>query len=236
MTTYFIHGFLEDNSMWDSIGFPPNIQPRFIELPGHGRKLKDSCPNNMTEIAHLVAQEISDSSYNIVGHSMGGYLIGSLLELGIRPQKIGLFHSKLSEDGTEKKEQRMRAIDLVKENKSLYIKTMISNLFSVHQKESFNQSISHLVQQASKISIETITHCHLAMMNRVSGINLVKELNIPTYYFAGQQDSSIPLSQIQEEAKILSENTSLTAISNIGHMGHIEDPQAFTEWLLKNFG
>ena len=125
MTTYFIHGFLEDNSMWDSIGFPANIQPRFIELPGHGRKLKDSCPNKMSEIAHLVAQEISDSSYNIVGHSMGGYLIGSLLEIGIRPQKIGLFHSKLGEDGTEKKEQRMRAIDLVKENKSFNLRKLL---------------------------------------------------------------------------------------------------------------
>jgi pimeloyl-ACP methyl ester carboxylesterase len=231
MTTYFIHGFLEDNSMWDSIGFPANIQPRFIELPGHGRKLKDSCPNNMTEIAHFVAQEISESSYNIVGHSMGGYLMGSLLEIGIRPQKIGLFHSKLGEDSIDKKLQRMRAIELVKENKELYVNTMISNLFSDTYKEKMASSISSLVNEAKKVSVETIIHCHQSMMHRGDGIHHVKELAIPAYYFSGKKDQSVPLHQIEEEVQTLAPLAHLTSHPEMGHMGQWEDPTAVEQWL-----
>jgi len=235
MTTYFIHGFLEDNSMWEKIHFPPQMQPRFIEIPGHGNKLHDSCPEKMIEIAQLIAPELEDTEFNIIGHSMGGYLIGSLLEIGIRPQKIGLFHSKLGEDHAQKREQRRRAIDLVKENKLLYIKTMISNLFSPDQKESFKEIIGVLVQHALPISIETITHCQLAMMNRMDGISIVRELSIPTFYFAGNQDQSVPMEQIDGEKKLLAELAQVTKIQDIGHMGHIEAPHAFSDWMEKNF-
>jgi pimeloyl-ACP methyl ester carboxylesterase len=235
MTTYFIHGFLENHNMWDWINIPPSMHPVFLEIPGHGNKLNESCPFTMLEIAKQLGPEITASEFQIIGHSMGGYLIGSLLELGYRPKKIGLFHSKLGDDNEEKKAQRQRAIALVKENHALYVRTMISNLFSSFSKERLHQEIEHLIGQAQLISIPTIIHCQQAMMTRTSAWELAKSLKIPTYYFAGGEDQSIPLSQIQHEVEHLYPIADLQAHSKLGHMGQWESPQLVSDWLIQHF-
>jgi pimeloyl-ACP methyl ester carboxylesterase len=231
MTTYFIHGFLEDNSMWDSIVIPPDLRPVFIELPGHGKRLMEVCPTDMNEMARSILPLFTDAPFQIIGHSMGGYLIGSLIENGLRPQRIGLFHSKLGEDHPDKKAQRLRAMELVKENKSLYIHTMITNLFSPSLRVELEGKISSLIESAQSISVETIIHCHHAMLHRTSGIALVHQLSIPTFYFAGMEDQSVPLDQIQSEVSALAPIAAVTVQPQLGHMGQWESPSAVQEWL-----
>lgn len=229
MTTYFVHGFLEDNSMWECLQIPEALQPIFVALPGHGQKLNESCPDSMIAIAEMLAPEFTASEFQIIGHSMGGYLIGSLLEIGLRPKKIGLFHSKLGADNNEKKEQRQRAIELVKENKDLYIRTLVRNLFS--SPSQLEEKINELIKSAQSISIQTIAQCHRAMINRSNGIPLVDELHIPTYYFAGGEDQSIPFGQIQLELDTLGSLAQLTYFETLGHMGQWEQPSAVEKWL-----
>ena len=221
--------------MWETLCIPPSLSPVYIDIPGHGKKINSHCPSSLLEIAQLIGNEIHDVDFQIIGHSMGGYLIGCLLQLGFRPKKIGLFHSKLNQDNEEKRQQRERAIQLVQENHSLYVRTMISNLFSPQWKDSHSSPIENLILQAQKISVSTIVNCHTAMRDRASAIERLKTLEIPCFYFAGQEDQSIPIAQIDDEVMQLQPFAHLTTVPSIGHMGQWENPPLAQNWVLANF-
>jgi len=103
MITYFIHGFLESPEMWKFCASQfPNA--RYLSMPGHGVWLNEECPDSMEGIALALLKDFDTSqSFQIIGHSMGGYLIPHLLHLGLLPIRIGIFHSKLGADDEEKK-------------------------------------------------------------------------------------------------------------------------------------
>ena len=234
MRIYLIHGFLENSTMWD---FTETLPLEFIRLtlPGHGADTPNIAPNNMEEVGQFVLQQIDVTQpYAIIGHSMGGYLIGTLLHLGARPNKIGLFHSKLGADNDTKKHQRQRAIEMVGENKNLYIRTMISNLFPEPFKVKKYHVIDALVKDAFNIRVETIQHCQQAMMTRKSFIEGIDPLNIPIHFFAGAEDLSVPLSDIQEEHATI-KNSTLTIEDGVGHMGQWECPEKAAQWITREF-
>lgn len=234
MRIYLIHGFLENSTMWD---FTENLPLEFVRLtlPGHGKDVSNIAPNTMEEVAQFVLQQIDVSQpYAIIGHSMGGYLIATLLRLGARPDKIGLFHSKLNPDNDAKKNQRQRAIELVGENKNLYVRTMISNLFPEPFKIKKYHVIDTLVKDAFNIRVETIQHCQQAMINRKGFIEGIHQLNIPIHFFAGTEDLSVPLCDIQEEHATI-KNSTLTIQDGIGHMGQWECPEIAAHWIESHF-
>ncbi len=231
MKTYFIHGFLESPKMWDFC-LAQFQEAQCLSLPGHGDKIDLACPENMAEIAEILLNEIdADQPYQIIGHSMGGYLIPSSIQLGARPVKIGLFHSRVGADDSEKKAQRKRAIDLVQDNKSLYIRTMITHLFSDGFKVKKYHVIDRLIEEANQIDVSNIIACQKAMMNRSCGLSTILESKISSHYFAGSKDNSVTLAQISEEIIQMNSISTLRIEENIGHMGHWERPEAALDWL-----
>ena len=230
MRIYLIHGFLESPKMWD---FTSSINGdfAFLSLPGHGDLINTPCPDKMENIGQMIMNQIDTSvPYAIIGHSMGGYLLGTLVHLGAQPQWLGLFHSKLGCDDDAKKMQRSRAIDLVEENKNLYIRTMISNLFPEAFKVKKYNIIDMLVQDAFEISSDTIQNCQRAMMGRSNFIEEVKSLNIPIHFFGGSEDLSVALSDVQNEDALLT-NSTLTIAEEVGHMGQWECPDLAWQWI-----
>lgn len=206
-----------------------------LTLPGHGADTSNIAPNNMEEVAQFVLQQIDITQpYAIIGHSMGGYLIGTLLYLGARPTKIGLFHSKMRADNDAKKHQRQRAIEMIGENKNLYVRTMISNLFPEPFKVKKYHVLDALVKDAFNIRSETIQHCQEAMMNRKSFIEEIDALDIPIHFFAGAEDLSVPLVDIQEE-HVTVKNSTLTIQEGVGHMGQWECPEKAAHWIESHF-
>ena len=235
MTTYFIHGFLESPDMWKfcSLKFP---NARHLSLPGHGQRIHEFCPDTMEGIAEVLIMDIDASEpFQIIGHSMGGYLLPYLLRLGLNPSRLGIFHSKIGADDEAKKSQRQRAIDLVQENKSLYIRTMITHLFSDGFKVKKYQEIERLIQEANAVNADTIAACQKAMMNRVCNLDYLAGKQIPIHFFAGEKDAGIPINQVHSEAMKLSPLSTLDVQEGIGHMGQWESPQAVILWLEKYF-
>jgi pimeloyl-ACP methyl ester carboxylesterase len=235
MTTYFIHGFLESPDMWKfcSLKFP---NARYLSLPGHGRRLNELCPDTIEGIAEVLIMDIeANEPFQIIGHSMGGYLLPYLLRLGLNPSRLGIFHSKIGADDETKKSQRQRAIDLVQENKSLYVRTMITHLFSDSFKVKKYQEIEKLIHEANAISANTIIACQKAMMNRTCNLDFLKEKQILLHFFAGDKDAGIPVEQVYSESIKLSTLATLDIQEGIGHMGQWESPNTALQWLEKYF-
>lgn len=235
MTTYFIHGFLETPEMWAFCASQfPNA--RYLSLPGHGQRIHEFCPDTMDGIAEVLITDIdSGEPFQIIGHSMGGYLLPYLLRLGLNPTRMGIFHSKIGADDEAKKTQRQRAIDLVQENKSLYVRTMITHLFSDSFKVKKYQEMERLIHEANNINADTIVACHKAMMSRTCNVDYLIEKQIPVHFFAGDRDAGISIEQVYSESIKLSTLATLDIQEGIGHMGQWESPNAALQWLEKYF-
>lgn len=233
----FLHGFLENSSMWKPILNRISKTPFEIhlpELPGHGtRPLLSSTPD-MDRYADDVLSQIpiaSEESFIFIGHSMGGYLGCNIARR--YPEKIKalcLFHSKASPDSPEKKAARDRAAEAARDNKELYIRMMISGLFSPTNREKLHDTIELLIEQANSMSVEAIQQALLVMKNRSNELPTLIDRNFPLFYFLGDQDPSLPLSDMKEELNQTPGSAHLI-IEGIGHMGHFENPHVAGEFI-----
>lgn len=123
----------------------------------------------------------------------------------------------------------------MKENKSLYVRTMITHLFSDGFKVKRYQVIEQLISDANSVTAETIVACQKAMLSRSCGIQKTQENQIPVHYFAGAKDAGIPLAQIHTEIAQLNPYATLEIQEDIGHMGQWESPNDVKQWLNKYF-
>jgi pimeloyl-ACP methyl ester carboxylesterase len=129
--------------------------------------------------------------------------------------KLILFHSNFWEDELERKENRNRVIEVVQENKALFVRQAIPNLFSEEfRQESF---VSELIEEAKKISAKTIILYSKLMRDRPSNEMYVKELRTNFLFIQGLNDQIIPF----QLANIYLNDINFK-ITNAGHMGHFE--------------
>lgn len=133
-TLVFLHGFLEDATMWKPFNqLEKEFHCIYLDLPGHGQKkhLKDAC-SSMQAMAQQLFSELSElelSSYDCIGHSMGGYVALELARLDNRMNNLILLNSNHWEDSEEKKQNRVRVAKAVQKNLPLFVREAIPNLF-----------------------------------------------------------------------------------------------------------
>lgn len=220
----FLHGFLEDQTMWNTILPHFNaIQSICIDLPGHGAS--DGCSGECSlntlsrQVKRLLSDIIPDKRFSIVGHSLGGYVALNIArdhDLSIK--KIILLHSHPFPDPEEKKKDRTRVANIVDYNKLLFIKEAIPGLF--YQPQSYTKEIITLISRASKMEKENIIQTIYAMRDRERNTAIFDKFGKNLHVIQGEFDSLI-------DAKMMGEYMSTTAchfhlIESIGHMGHIE--------------
>nr|AMP48268.1 alpha/beta hydrolase family [uncultured bacterium] len=117
----FLHGFLLDSQGWSF--FRPDekqFQSIFIDLPGHG-KSADELPdeiglNFFAEAVCEVLRSLHVRTYDLVGHSMGGYIGLQLMQSDCPPEKLILFHSNHWADSEERRANRDRVGPVVRQN------------------------------------------------------------------------------------------------------------------------
>lgn len=232
-----IHGFLEDSSMWNYI-LPHLSKKDYVistpELPGHGKN--KTIPKDKTAesyCAYLLQQLDlkSDDTAIVIGHSMGGYLATTLVQMmPCKVHSLCLFHSKAGSDSEQKIADRKRAIDAARENKELYVRTMINGIFGSANKIRCHEEIERQIAYASQLSFETIEAALSVMIQRPDNIERMKQRNFSLYYFLGDNDNSLPLEVMHQEIAQLPGSVAHIA-QDIGHMGHIERTKEAAEFL-----
>jgi len=174
--------------------------------------------------AWLDAQGVD--SFVVVGHSMGGYVALELLSrIPHRIAGLGLFHSHPLADDEEKRNNRRRSLNLIREvGHTRFMDAFVPALFAPANLESCSDRIQELRAIASNQSPQNICRQIEAMMHRKERLNLLlAHRSLPKWVVLGDQDPVIPLAGAWDWMAGL-DNLQLDILPNTAHMGMDECP------------
>ena len=142
-----LHGFLENQKMWDTYvaTFAKRNRVITIDLLGHGETGCLGYVHSMEDNAdavHAVLAELRIRKAILVGHSMGGYVALAFAELYPENVKgLVLLNSTARADSAERKLNRARAVKAVKQSYTGFVSLAIANLFSENNRERLVEEI-----------------------------------------------------------------------------------------------
>jgi pimeloyl-ACP methyl ester carboxylesterase len=229
-----LHGFLENQTMWEPFlsVLSENHTVITIDLPGHG---KSDCIGYihsmelMADVVEAILKKENINSTKILGHSMGGYAALAFAER--HPEmcaEIVLLNSTPKADSEERKENRDRAIALVKKHKDAFLSMAIANLFAEKNKSKFSAEIESLKKDALKMKTQGIIAALEGMKIRKDRTHLLKKLKVPKTIIAGTLDPIMPLDDLEKIA--LNCNCQFIKWEG-GHMSTIENNEDFLLFL-----
>lgn len=225
-TVVLLHGFLEDLSMWDELTEElfPDYKVISIDLPGHGESdnLADvHTMEMMAEVVSDVLKEEKSQSIKIVGHSMGGYVALALAQESENiVEKLILLNSTAIDDGSQKKEDRLRAIKVLEAGKKQFINEAIPKLFAEQKREKLHSEIEETKTIAQKTSPNGISAALLGMRERKNSVEWIKSSGTQVVYISGDKDGIIRISSCEEQAK--ETQSKLYKLNSCGHMALLE--------------
>ena len=233
-----LHGFLENQRMWD--GFIASFSKKHriitIDLLGHGQTECLGYVHSMednADMVHAVLSELRIRKAIFVGHSMGGYVALALAELYPETIKgLALLNSTTRADSEERKTNRDRAIVAVKQNHTNFIRLSIANLFSENNRERLITEIESVKIEALKTPLQGIVASLEGMKIRKDREVLLHFAPFPVLLILGQQDPVLNYEETKEQI----ENTPTQLVSfPDGHMSHIENAVVLEKVLMDFF-
>jgi pimeloyl-ACP methyl ester carboxylesterase len=228
----FIHGFCEIKEMWDDfIPLIPNLDEKYtvytFDLPGFGNSPFKESINSLDDVASILIDSLNKlgiKSASFIGHSMGGYVMMSLLNKQASiAEKVCLFHSSIFADSPEKTIQRNKTIAFIRKNgKEAFLENFIPALFQLPSKTQLKEIINRAIDQAKQNEEKYIIRYLEFMRDRHDYSRLIKELEIPFHFIIGRNDNTIPIEKSLEQSLYPKNSTKL--ILDCGHMGMFEKP------------
>lgn len=225
-----LHGFLENISMWNKTVEQLSKKYRVIciDLLGHGESENHGYVHSMEEQAEMVKTVLDYlklRKYVLVGHSMGGYIALAFSKLYISNVKgLCLMNSTALPDSEEKKTNRNRAIEAVKQNYKMFVRIAVPMLFSEKNRTVFKNEVENVVSEALKMTPQGIIAAIEGMKIRQDNTSILKSDNFPKMMFVGKEDPALDYNTLIEQSR----NTSVKVIEYPdGHMSHIENKNDF---------
>lgn len=221
-----LHGFLENQTMWNA--FVPNLAKKnrviTIDLLGHGQT---EClgyvhaMEDQADMVHAVLHELKIRKTVLIGHSMGGYIALAFAEL--YPENIKglvLLNSTSRADSDERKTNRDRAIVAVKQNYTAFVRMSIANLFSEDNREKLINEIESVKTEALKTPLQGIVASLEGMKIRKDREVLLHFAPFPIQLILGKKDPVLIYDENIDQ--IEGTKVQLTTFDD-GHMSHIEN-------------
>lgn len=226
----FLHGFLENSTMWKETitRLSKNYRCITIDLLGHGNTECLGYIHTMEDMGKAV-KAVLDFLYIkeaiFIGHSMGGYV--ALASIDLFPDLVSglvLLNSTSFPDSPKRKLNRSRAIDIVKNNPNAFTSMAIANLFAEENRLIFAEKIKSIKNHASRMPLQGIISALEGMRVRKNRSSILLNFNKPKVLFAGTKDPVLPYSQNLKEAEQL--KIDLVPF-NSGHMSYIENEEEY---------
>ena len=231
-----LHGFLENQSMWNDISEELSKKNRIItiDLLGHGKTESVGYVHSMAEMAcavYTVLKKIGIRKPHFIGHSMGGYVALEFAKLFPKNVKgLCLMNSTSQADSGQRKRIRKEANEIAKKNLEKLLQIAIPNLFTKDSKEKYLEEIREVLKQAKQTSLRGYIAANEGMLLRVNNEEVLKQIE-KRAIIVGKKDPVLNYISIIEEAKRT--DTICIEFPN-GHMSHIEDKALLINFL-KNF-
>lgn len=227
-----LHGFMEDLSIWKDIIDELKNERKLIciDLPGHGKSGGFADVHRMEAMAQAVnevleAENIKEVS--LAGHSMGGYVCLEFLnKFLIVVKSLVLINSTPAGDSVEKKQNRERAIPLVRKNQKAFQSMAISNLFEAKHREEFQTELERLKSRAYGMKLEHIIAAIKGMKIRTDHTELFKKFEGQKMIIAGKDDPVLNFKELKELSEYC--QSEFYVLEN-GHMSFIEDRDELTK-------
>jgi pimeloyl-ACP methyl ester carboxylesterase len=233
-----LHGFLENQNMWDNYitAFSKKNRVITIDLLGHGKTECLGYVHSMEDNAdavHAVLAALRIRKAIFVGHSMGGYVALAFAELYPDTIKgLVLLNSTAKADSTERKLNRDRAIKAVKKSYIGFVSLAIANLFSENNRERLSNEIEYVKTEALKTPLQAIVASLEGMKIRADREVLLHLSPFPKMFVLGQKDPVLDY----EETKAQTEKTAVELVTfPDGHMSYLENQEELTALLLRFF-
>ncbi|MFO8054428.1 MAG: alpha/beta fold hydrolase [Bacteroidales bacterium] len=222
-----LHGFMESMEMWNP--FLPSLTQDFTvvmpDLPGHGRS---ECYNEehsmefMAEEVKKVLEKENIKKCTLIGHSMGGYVA---MAFGRNYPEflngIVLFHSHPDADTPEGRKNRERIVQLVKKDKTGFIRNFIPSLYYNPFRKDLKDKIEDQKKIAGAMKPEGIIAALKGMKSRKSTTDVIQNTQLPILFIIGKQDSRTDLNRMLQLVGMPAHSESLI-LEHAGHMGFFE--------------
>lgn len=233
-----LHGFLENQTMWDFFvaEYAKKYRVITLDLLGHGDTACLGYVHTMEDQAdavHAILQELRIRKAILMGHSMGGYVALAFAELYPDMVKgLVLQNSSALADSDERKANRDRAVTAVKQSAVNFVRMSIANLFSEDNRETFATEIEQLKEEAVQTPVQGIVAALEGMKIRKDREVLLHFAPYPILLVLGKKDQSL----VYEEHAPQAAGTDVKLITYPhGHMAHIESRDALLKETLEFF-
>ena len=233
-----LHGFLENQTMWQDL--VPELSQKYrvitIDLLGHGESgcvgYLHSMEDN-AEAVHSVLSKLRIRKAIFIGHSMGGYVALAVAELyptGVKG--LVLMNSTSKADSEERKANRDRAIKAVKKDYIGFVRLSIANLFNSDNRERLVNEIEKVRTEALKTPLQGIVASLEGMKIRKDRETLLRSATYPSLLILGKKD---PVLNYEDGLKQIENTTAKLVTFPDGHMSHIENRAALLKVLMDFF-
>lgn len=225
-----VHGFPADGTLWD--GQASFLAERYRvlvpDLPGSGDApgiIALSIEDMADALLAILDQEAIPTAI-VVGHSMGGYATLAFAEkYSSRLKGFGLFHSTAFEDTPEKKEGRLRSMEMMRRyGGPAFLRQMLPNLFSRAFRLAHPEVLRHLAERAARSAPGTLAGYYEAMRSRPDRTNVLRRAEVPVLFVVGREDTAAPVADVLKQVS-LPAAAEVALWEGIAHMGMLEAPE-----------
>jgi pimeloyl-ACP methyl ester carboxylesterase len=247
-----LHGFGETSTIYTKqINFLKEHCLLIIpDLPGSGKstmlkrseetnnkKLSVKYPASINDYADCIAALLTHENIatcTLLGHSMGGYITMAFAERHAHKlNAFGLIHSTAFEDNEQKKENRIKGINMIREYGGYaFLKSIIPNLFGEKFKHTHAAQINDLIEEAKQFNDDALQQYYFAMHNRPNRAAVLQNTTLPVLFIAGTEDIVAPINDVLAQAS-MPQQSFIHILENVGHMGMWEATDKVNEYLLQ---
>jgi pimeloyl-ACP methyl ester carboxylesterase len=233
-----VHGFPFDSSMWrPQLEQPPEgwrlVAP---DLRGFGRSPAVGAePLSMDAMADDLAgllHQLGARSAVICGLSMGGYITFALLRRYPQLVRALIFCDTRPEPDTEEvRRGRLQTAARVRtEGTGHVVESMLPRVLAPttpHRMPELREELHSMMAAAPDSTVFAALH---AMAARVDSTPMLRNIAVPVKVIVGAEDQITPAGEAQLMARAIPGST-LTVISDAGHVPNMENPPAFNSAL-----